>query len=157
VAVADMFLKLTGVTGEASDKDHKGEIEVVSWSWGMAGTASSATGDLTGKARLDAMQVVKRVDQATPTLMSFLLNNKLVTEAQLTVRKAGTTPLEYFGIRLEGVRILSVRTESENTDLTERVSLGFKKVRVTYTPQGATGAQGGGTNQVEYDAHASDK
>jgi hypothetical protein len=36
----------------------------------------------------------------------------------------------------------------------ERVSLGFSKVRMSYTPQGATGGSGGGTNVFETDAHA---
>ena len=39
-----MFLKLHGVTGEASDTEHKGEIDVVSWSWGMQANSSLATG-----------------------------------------------------------------------------------------------------------------
>ena len=36
--VVDMFLKMKNpdVTGEATDVDHKGEIDVVSWSWGFS-------------------------------------------------------------------------------------------------------------------------
>jgi hypothetical protein len=36
----------------------------------------------------------------------------------------------------------------------ERLTLGFSKVRVSYTPQASTGARGGGTNVFEADAHA---
>lgn len=154
MAIADMFLKVQGVTGEAADADHKGEIEVVSWSWGMQASTSAATGQATGKSTISELHVVKRVDQSSPTLMTFLRNNKLVTEAQLTVRKAGKTPLEYFKIELEKVRVTSVKTESEGTELVERVSLGFSKVRVSYVPQDSTGARGGGANMFEADVHS---
>ena len=56
MAIADMFLKMEGVTGEASDADHKGEIEVVSWSWGMeASAADRARGQATGKATISEL------------------------------------------------------------------------------------------------------
>ena len=152
MAIADMFLKVHGVTGEAADADHKGEIEVVSWSWGMKGSASITTGK-TAKATVTELHVVKRVDQASATLMKFLWTNKLVNEAQLTVRKAGKTPLEYFKIELANVRVTSVTTESEGTELVERVTLGYSKVKASYVPQDGSGAQGGGANVFEADVH----
>jgi type VI secretion system secreted protein Hcp len=148
-----MFLKLQGVTGEAVDAEHKGEIDIVSWSWGMQGAVSVASGMPQGKGSLSELQVVKRVDQSTPTLMSFLRNHKLVDKAQLTIRKAGQTPLEYLRIELENVRITSLQTGSEGPELVDRVSLGFQKVRVSYIPQSATGARAGGANVFEADAH----
>jgi type VI secretion system secreted protein Hcp len=147
-----MFLKVHGVTGEAADVDHKGEIEVVSWSWGMKGSVSLTSGH-GAKATISELQVVKRVDQASATLMKYLWNNKLVNQVQLTVRKAGKTPLEYFKIELENVRVTSFTTESEGTELVERVSLGFSKVRASYIPQDSSGAQGGGANVFEADVH----
>ena len=154
MAIADMFLKLPNVTGEAGDAEHKGEIEVVSWSWGMHTPSSVATGQASGRTTFGELQVVKRVDMATPTLMSFLRNNKLLDTGKLTVRKAGKTPLEYFTIELTKVRVTSIKTESENFELVERVSLGFNKVTVTYTPQdSSTGAKGGGDNVFEAEAH----
>jgi type VI secretion system secreted protein Hcp len=152
VAIADMFLKVDGVTGEAGDADHKGEIEIVKWSWAVQSGAAASSGMAKGKARLSELEVVKHVDQSSPTLMQFVNNNKLVAKAKLTVRKAGKTPLEYFAIELENVRVTAVKTESENTELVERVHLGFDKVRVTYTPQDAAGARGGGSNVFEANA-----
>lgn len=144
-----MFLKLQGVTGESGDAEHKGEIEVVSWSWGMQTSTSAATGQAQGRTTVSELQVVKRVDQSTPTLMMYVRQNRLVPSAKLTVRKAGQTPLEYFTIEMERVRVTSIKTESEGTELVERVSLGFAKVLVAYTPQGAGGGRGGGTSFFE--------
>lgn len=149
-----MFLKMQGVTGEAGDSEHKGEIDVVSWSWGLQASTSVAPGQAGGKATISELRIVKRVDQSSPTLMSFLRGHKLIPQALLTVRKAGKTPLEYFKIELENVRVTSLETESENSELVERVSLGFSKVKVSYIPQDATGARGGGANVFEADAHA---
>jgi type VI secretion system secreted protein Hcp len=149
-----MFLKVQGVTGEVADADHKGEIEVVSWSWGMQGSSSVTTGQATGRTTYTELLIVKRVDQSSPTLMTFLKNNKLVGQAQLTVRKAGKTPLEYFKIELENVRVTSWKTESQEAELVERVGLGFSKVRVSYVPQDATGGRGGGANVFEADIHS---
>ncbi len=157
MAIADMFLKIQGVTGEASDADHQGEIQISSWSWGMQASVSAAAGassPLTGRTTIHEVQIVKSVDLSSPTLMLFLNNHKLIAQARLTVRKAGKTPLEYLTIELEKVRITSYRSESLGADLVEHVNLGFSKARVTYTPQDPTGAKGGGANMFEIDLEA---
>ena len=148
-----MFLKMQGVTGEAIDSEHKGEIDVVSWSWGMQANTSLAAGQATARSTLSELHIVKRVDQSSPTLMNFLKNNKVVGQAQLIVRKAGKTPLEYFRIDLENVRVRSIKAESDSAELVEHVNLGFSKVKVSYTPQDSLGAKGGGTNVFEADTH----
>jgi type VI secretion system secreted protein Hcp len=153
VAIADMFLKVEGVTGEAVDAEHKGEIDVVSWSWAMDAPVTVVTGVPTGMVSVGELHIVKRVDQSSPTLMRFLRNRKAVSSAQLVVRKAGETPLEYFTIDLQNVRVNGLRAESRESELVEHLRLGFSKVRVSYTPQGSTGARGGGANQFETDAH----
>ncbi len=148
-----MFLKVQGVTGEAADADHKGEIEVVSWSWGMQASSSAVTGTLPGaRSTMTEIEIVKRVDQSSSTLMSFLKTNKLIKQARLTVRKAGETPVEYVTVELENVRVTSLKIESEKAELVERLRLGFSKVRVSYVPQDAKGGPGA-ANVFEADAH----
>ena len=137
-----MFLKMDGITGEARDDKHAEEIEVMSWSWGIQGSTDIATGQASAKARIGELQIVKRVDLSSTTLMQFANYNKLVKEAKLTVRKAGKEPLEYLIMELTGVRVTAVKVESTKDELVERVNLSFAKVLVTYTPQLATGAGG---------------
>jgi hypothetical protein len=43
---------------------------------------------------------------------------------------------------------------SPTADMVERVNLGFDHVTVTYTPQGSTGAKGGGDVTFEADAYS---
>jgi type VI secretion system secreted protein Hcp len=151
MAIADMFLKIQGATGEASDVDHKGEIDVVAWSWGLQ-APTSVSGQATGRATLSELRIVKHVDKSSTTLMTYVRNHKLIEEVQLVVRKAGKTPLEYFKIELKKARVTSLQTETEDSELIERLTLGFAQVRVTYTPQDPTGAQGGGASMFEGDA-----
>jgi type VI secretion system secreted protein Hcp len=141
-----MFLKVAGVTGEAGDADHQGEIEVSSWSWGMQATASAIAGEAgTGRSTMSELEVVKKVDQSSPALMLYLRNNKLIGQAKLTVRKAGKTPVEYLTIALKKVRVTSLKVEAQGTELVERLRLGFGVVTVTYTPQDDKGGPGAAT------------
>jgi type VI secretion system secreted protein Hcp len=154
MAIADMFLFVTGAVGETNDETHKDEIDVVSWAWGMQGPTVIG-GQTTAKAAVGDLQIVKRVDKSTTTLMNFLRNNKTIDEARLTVRKAGDKPLEYFRVELKKVRIRSLTHSSEGVELVERLSLGFTRVRVSYVPQGVTGAMGSGASTFEADTEAS--
>jgi type VI secretion system secreted protein Hcp len=154
MAFADMFLKIPGVTGESSDADHKGEIQLVGWSWGMR-VPHNAAGAATGRRSVDEMNIVKRVDKASTTLMGYLDTNKLVSQALLTVRKAGSNPLEYVKVTMERVRVTSVHVESVESELVERVALAFSKVTIDYVPQqDATGAAGGGASTFVTDVGA---
>ena len=155
MAIADMFLKLAGVTGEATDPSHSGEIEVISWNWGQEAPAVVGGTTPKGRAAMSELTVLKRVDQSTPTLMALLRTHKLTPSATLTVRKAGTTPLPYFKLELTNVRVTSLLTDTSGPDLVDRLRLGFTKIKVTYTPQqSGTGAKGGGDVVFEADAHA---
>ena len=45
MAIAAMYLKLTGVTGESLADKHVGDIDLVSWNWGMQASHSLSAGD----------------------------------------------------------------------------------------------------------------
>jgi type VI secretion system secreted protein Hcp len=120
----------------------------------MEAARQATAGSAKGRVAIDELHIVKRVDQSSPTLMSYLRQNKVVPQVSLSVRKAGDTPLEYFRIELTNARITSLKTESSGDELMEHVDFGFSKVKVTYTPQGKTGGTGGGKVEFETDAHA---
>jgi type VI secretion system secreted protein Hcp len=151
----DMFLSVNGarhgqINGEAHDEKHKNEIEVFSWSWGMQGRASLGGGTATGKATMRELRIVKRVDKASTALMAAVRTNEAIKEAVLTVRKIGKTPLEYFKIKIEDGRVMSIDIESSddaaNPILLEKVTFSFNKISVEYTPQGPDGHALGSTS-----------
>src|SRR5215471_10466653 len=150
----DMFFKVKGakhgqISGEAQDDKHKGEIEVLSWSWGMEGKASLGGGGASGKATMRELRIVKKVDKASTALMSALRTNEVIKEGILTLRKTGTSKIEYFKITISDGRVMSLDVEAGDqeggSNLLERVSFSFNKIEVEYTPQGGDGMPQGVT------------
>ena len=140
----DMFIKIGAIGGESVDRGHKGEIDVLAYSWGasQSGTMHTAVGGAAGKVDVQDLSLTKWVDKATPNLFLACCNGKHVGEAELTVRKAGEQSLEYFKITMQDVIITSVSTSGSGNEnrLTEQVSLNFSKVQVSYTPQKPDGS-----------------
>src|SRR5688572_16695132 len=95
----DMFMKIEkDIKGESMDETHKGEIDVLSWSWGMsnAGSMQTGTGGGAGKANVNDLTFTKYVDSATTVLLSKCGGGVHFDKATLVVRKAGGKPLEYL-------------------------------------------------------------
>lgn len=141
----DMFLKLGDIKGEAADKTHKGEIDVLAWSWGASnsGNMHMGGGGGAGKVAVQDLSFTKYVDLASTEVFLSCCNGKHIPEATLVVRKAGETPLEYLTITMSDVLISSYSTGGSGGEdrLTENVSLNFAKVKVTYKEQAKAGAQ----------------
>jgi len=139
----DMFLKIDDVKGESADHKHKGEIDVLAWSWGMSnhGTGHTATGGGAGKVNVNDLSFTKYIDAATTNLQLFCCSGKHFKEGLLTVRKAGDKPVEYLKISMTNILISSVTTGGSGGEdrLTENVTLNFSKVKVEYTGQKADG------------------
>ena len=140
----DVFLKLGDIEGEAKDHAHKGEIDVLAWSWGasQSGTMAIGGGGGSGKVAMQDLAITKFVDKSTTNVWLKCCNGKHYPEAKLIVRKAGETPLEYLKMTMEKVLITSVSMGGSGGEdrVTENVSLNFKKVTAVYTPQTETGA-----------------
>ncbi len=146
MAQGDMFLKIESggpIKGEAQDENHKDEIDVIDWSWGMQAKTALSGGGASPKATLNELSIVKQVDSASTGLMSAMRNNELIKKAVLTVRKAGGDPHEYFKITIEKGRITSLDVDTSSFVssgyLSERLSLAFQKISVEYVPQGREG------------------
>jgi type VI secretion system secreted protein Hcp len=149
----DMFLMVKGakhglIKGESQDDQHKGEIDVLSWSWGMQARASIGGGTATGKATINDLRIVKRVDSASTALMLALRTNEQIQKAVLTLRKAGKSQVEYLKVTIEQGRVTALTVEggdpSGSADVVERVSFSFNKIEVEYVPQGKDGLPQGG-------------
>lgn len=136
----DMFIKLEGIKGESEDKSHKGEIDVLAWSWGMSnsGTTHVGGGGGSGKVNVQDLSFTKYVDRGTPTLMLFACNGQHIKEGTLIVRKAGGgKPVEYIKIKMTDIIVTSLSTggSGDGDRLTENVTLNFAKVAYDYVPQ----------------------
>lgn len=107
----DMFIKIQDIKGEAQDKKHKDEIDVLAWSFGVSqsGTTHMGQGSGGGKASFQDLSFTKYVDKSTPVLMLHCANGKHIPEATLYCRKAaGDEPLEYITFVMKDIIVSSI-------------------------------------------------
>ena len=135
----DYYLKLDGVDGESTDDKHKGEIDVVSWSWGVTqmGTHQSGGGGGAGKATPSDLNVMMYVCKASPKLFLACATGEHIKTAKLTFRKAGGQQQEFMTVLLSDVLVSSFQAGgSAGGELpTDNFSLNFGKIEVEYKPQ----------------------
>ena len=141
---SDIFMKIDDVAGESVDSVHAGEIDVQSWSWGAAQGGSSQIGGGTGsgKAVVHDLTFSLNFEKSVPVLLGMLLTGTPFNQAQLTIRKAGATPLEYVKIIMKSGIISNISLSGAPTADTQSVSisLNFGYVELHYTPQAADGS-----------------
>ncbi|WP_326534393.1 Hcp family type VI secretion system effector [Pseudorhodoferax sp.] len=154
MAKADMFLKLVSsagpILGESNVPEHKDEIEIAEWSWGMSFPQALGGQGVMSKVAMAPLRFVKGVDRATALTMSAMYKNAEIKEAKLTLRKAGTgTPVEYLVItgkkgRIVDHKVGNVAPGDPNTSETFLVV--FKEIEVTYAGQATTGSAAAGNS-----------
>jgi type VI secretion system secreted protein Hcp len=157
MSIAAMTLKLTGITGESNATGHVGEIDVVSWGWGLEGSQNLLNdGSPGGASSFHHLTFTKLVDRATPVLFQYCDTHKVVGSATLTVEKAsGAEPLQYVTVDMANVRIMQVHLVSEGTELREQVSLSCQTLTLNYIPQASTGSAASGA--ISFTADHSNK
>jgi len=157
MAHEDFFLKIDterggAVKGEAQDREHKDEIDVIDWSWGMS-APTAAAGQRKGRAAIHQLVVRKRTDSASTALMGAVARNDKIKTAVLTARRAGAGPQTFLKITLRNAYVTSfeiqVEDGREGPGTVEQLKIAFERITVDYTPQGADGQPRGGTTFEE--------
>ena len=135
----DMFLKLTGINGESKDAKHKGEIDVLAWSWGLSNesTPSSGSGGGSGRVKIENISVQKLVDLASPLLLLFSAEGRHIPDGALTTRKAGKGGKggdEFLLFKMTDLMVTSVNVavSQETNQPAENVALSFRKIEFDY-------------------------
>jgi type VI secretion system secreted protein Hcp len=143
----NIVLKIADVPGESAVKGHVGEIDCLSWSWGMTQSASAhiATGAGTGSADVRDLTITKYVDSASPNLFARCFDGHNVGKTILTCIKVGGKggPIDYVKITMDkNVIVSSVSSgdmemrDGKPTDrFIETVTFNFAKVNFEYTGQ----------------------
>lgn len=141
------FLKIDGIEGESQDEQHKGEIELHSWSFGgtalgvlKAGSAASA-----GKFTAQDFQFAAKVSKASPMLFLACATGRRMPKATMSGRRIGNRrPIDYFTITLSDILISSYQESGADgaEGVMEQVSCTFAKIQVEYRPINADGSLG---------------
>ena len=145
MAAVDYFLKLDGISGESADAKHKGEIEVLSFSFGetLAGPGGHPGGGVgAGKVEMTDFAFTAGTSKASPVLFQHCASGRHIKQALLTLRKAGKGQLEYLKIKLEDVLVSSYSLSGQESEGNphDAFSLNFQKISVDYRPQKPDGS-----------------
>ena len=143
--MADMYIKIDGISGESKDEFHRDEIEVRSWHWKMTQQSRmmSGSGGGAGKTTINDLEFVHSIDRASPNLMRYCLTGRHIPKVVLTMRKAGGIPLDFLKITMNNVVLTEVEPSGVGDACFEHVKLSFTKVTQEYTLQNALGGSGG--------------
>jgi type VI secretion system secreted protein Hcp len=138
----DVFLKLGDIKGESKDSKHAGEIDVLSWSWGVSqtGTMSYGGGGGAGKANFSDFNFMHNVDKASPVLMTKCATGEHIKEGTLISRKAGKGQQEYLIVKMNDLLVTSVQPSGSSEHPTESISLQFSKIILEYKAQKEDGS-----------------
>ena len=147
----DAFLKLGDIAGASTDKVHKGEIDIESYSFGVANTATigSATGGAgAGKATFSDFTFTTPISVASPKILLACAQGSHFPTAVLSVRRAGgaTAPTtDFLKVTLSEVFVSEYHDAGSvgGDDVPqETVTLAYGAIKVEFTPQDPTGRPG---------------
>ena len=142
----EMFLKLSGIDGESVDAKHKGEIDVLAWSWGLSEEGAPATGGGgAGKVKIQSLSIQKLIDLASPLLLSYSAQGKHISAGTLTTRNPGKgTEFLFFKMTNVTVTSVSMMASKDATRPAESITLNFAKLDFDYRsskPDGSVGTE----------------
>lgn len=144
------FLKLDGVPGDSTDAAHKGEIQLLAFSWGVSnsGSLSSSGGAGAGKANFSDFNFTAHTSKASPLLMLNTATGKHLKSATLTVsRRVRGANQDFLKIELTDILISSYQQGAGNGELpTDSSSLRFAKIKYSFMSQSSNGTAGATTS-----------
>lgn len=140
----DYFLELDGIPGESTDAKHKGEIDVLAFSWGVSQAGSAPRGGRgggAGKALFEDLLVVARTSKASPKLWQACATGEHLKSAVLTCRKgSGKGRIEFLKVTLTEVTITSYEVDGSDEELPlDQIALAFGTVETEFVSVDATG------------------
>jgi len=140
----DFYLKMDPVKGESKSAEHKGEIDILSFSFGATQPHLSHSGGGGGAGKVDIHDATftHHVDRASADLMSGCCKGTHFAKAVLTARKAGDKPLDFLIYTFEDVLVSSVQnggSSGGDDHPTESFSLNFQKFTIKYQEQDTKG------------------
>jgi len=136
---AEIFAKLGDIQGESTDDRHKGEIEILSYTWGLAHPVA-AGGAATGRATFQNVSFTHHIDKASPKIMEACALNRRLAEVKITHRRPGGAQPEYLTLKLTNVVVTSVSLSDTVGGGIENVTLAFAQVDFEYKPQRPDGS-----------------
>lgn len=144
VAAVDMYLKIEGIEGEASDRAHSAWIDVLSVDWGAKGTPVRATTAVRqggverkrpGRVKYGDITLKKGYDASSPKLAEACATGKHIPSVVVEYTTSEADGSRYMRVELQDVVISSYSIDATGGRPTESISLNYAKIETTYIPQ----------------------
>lgn len=142
---ADFLLEIDGIKGESSHEKGVGQIEIMSWSFGVsnAGSGNVGSGHGSGKASLQDIHFTSHTHKGSVTVFESCATGKHIPKAVLHCRKAGGKQEEYYVVTLTDVLVSSYQQAASDGGTampTDQFSLNFSKIELAYKAQKKDGS-----------------
>ena len=137
---AAIFMEYDDIEGESTAEGHEGQIDILSFSWGVSHAAPAGGGGALVP-QFNDLVITKRTDKSSPLLMLSTASGKQHPRVVLTLTREGEPKGGYYTITLEEVLVTSFQTSGNAGDdrPTESLSLNYTKIKFEYTPMKADG------------------
>lgn len=133
----NIYLKLDGIPGSATDKGFEKQIVVRSFGWAGGVAVSGGTGNMAdrtaGKASLADITLEKALDAASHELLKHMLKGKVIPKGVFTFIAANNKEAEkYLEVTLDNIIISSLSQHSSGEQPGESVSFNYSKIEFSH-------------------------
>jgi type VI secretion system secreted protein Hcp len=143
---AHLDLQKGSIKGESKEKGFEGQIQVLSWSWGVAnqGSMSHGGGGGAGRANFQDFHFTMVMCKASPDLFLHTATAQHIPEAILTLRKGGQKGDQQVFLVIKFTDLLISSYSTGGTDggtglPIESIAFNYSKVEVEYKEQDEKG------------------
>ena len=145
-AEAAAFIKFDGVDGEATDKDHKDWINLLSFQQTISRESStSGSSRARSSAVFEDIVLTKQLDKSSPKIQEAIATGKVYpsVEFELAADYGGSRAV-YLKYELKNVMVTSYSISGSADEVPiEQISLNFEEIKVTYTENDSSGKSKG--------------
>lgn len=133
----DFFLKIDGIEGSSKDDKHKGEIEILDFTFTLSFQKTL---------QFDDLSFVTAIEKSTPKIFLACVKGDHIKQALITCRKAGGNQEEFLKITLSDFIVSFLKIADLGTADPVPMAfftLNYSKIEMEYKEQKADGTLGG--------------
>jgi type VI secretion system secreted protein Hcp len=140
------YLSIPGIPGDSTAKGFEGQIELLTWAWGVDNSASLGSGGGGGSGKATPRDVVVLAESGiqSPPLLLDTNTGRHVQSALLSCVRPGKKAFTFMTLNFEELLVTSyaVTPDPTNGFPLDLVHLVFAKITQTVFPQNADGSAG---------------
>jgi len=138
-----IYMKIDGIDGKVTEKDHEKWIEVDSIQWGVSRSISSAVGSAkdreASQPSISEVNVIKDMDEASPHIFTEACVGK---SKKVQIHLCGTSSNKiqtFMEYELEDGIVSGYSVSASGEQSSESLSLSFNKLTMKFIPHDNTG------------------